>query len=92
MNRTNGNICAATQRKNKRPKVAQPGAQEQDRELHGVIPICSYCHQIRDDTHTWSRPHDDIILNEGAQFSHGICPACIPKVLEEYGLQEPAQD
>lgn len=47
--------------------------------LQGIIPICSYCHNIRDDKGAWSRLEAYISDHSNAQFSHGICPNCIPK-------------
>lgn len=54
--------------------------------LEGVIPICSYCHKMRNDKGAWDKLESYISSRSGAQFSHGICPDCLPKVRKESGL------
>jgi len=54
--------------------------------LQGIIPICSYCHSIRDDGGAWSRLEAYISEHSEAQFSHGICPGCVPKAHSDAGL------
>ncbi|MCP3941477.1 MAG: hypothetical protein GY710_08355 [Desulfobacteraceae bacterium] len=45
--------------------------------LHGIIPICSHCKQIRDDKGLWTRVEEYIQTHSEAKFSHGICPDCV---------------
>lgn len=45
--------------------------------LQGIIPICSYCHAIRDDKGAWDRLESYISNHTEAIFSHGICPECL---------------
>lgn len=52
-------------------------AMAQIRTLHGLIPICSYCHKIRDDHETWQKMETYIQKHSEARFSHGICPGCL---------------
>lgn len=47
--------------------------------LKGIIPICSYCHKIRDDEGAWNQLEIYLSNHSGAQFSHGICPTCMIK-------------
>ena len=56
--------------------------------LQGIIPICSYCHNIRDDKGAWSQMETYIAKHSEAKFSHGICPKCLPKVYLDAGLSE----
>ena len=49
------------------------------KELHGIIPICSHCHKIRDEKETWDRIEKYISTRTNASFSHGICPECEAK-------------
>ncbi|MCJ8319918.1 MAG: PAS domain-containing protein [Colwellia sp.] len=56
--------------------------------LQGVIPICSYCHEIRDDKGAWEQMESYITKNSEAIFSHGICPTCCAKVRLDAGLDE----
>jgi len=51
-------------------------AQEQVRQLEGIIPICMYCKKIRDDADCWHQLETYISQHSDAFFSHGICPAC----------------
>ncbi|MDP2874624.1 MAG: hypothetical protein Q8O00_00480, partial [Holophaga sp.] len=44
--------------------------------LQGIIPICSYCKQIRDEEGGWWQMEHYISDHSDAAFSHGICPAC----------------
>jgi CheY-like chemotaxis protein len=48
----------------------------QVKQLQGLLPICSYCKRIRDDENYWEQVELYIGKHSGAQFSHGICPAC----------------
>ena len=47
--------------------------------LRGIIPICSYCHNIRNDEGSWDRMEAYISTHTDAKFSHGICPDCMKK-------------
>jgi len=54
--------------------------------LSGLIPICSYCKNIRDDTGYWSQIEAYIQEHSGAEFSHSICPECAKKYFPDYKL------
>lgn len=69
------------------------------KELRGILPICSYCKNIRDDKNYWETVEGYITRHSDASFSHGICPACFEKhvrpQLEESGIKiatSPGQD
>ena len=51
-------------------------ALENVKTLHGLIPICSACKNIRDDKGFWIRVETYIQHNSDADFTHGICPDC----------------
>lgn len=51
-------------------------ALETVKTLHGILPICSLCKQIRDDRGAWNRLEKYVTAHSEAQFSHGICPTC----------------
>lgn len=56
------------------------------RVLQGLIPICAWCHRIRDDAGYWQRIEAYVEANTAATFSHSICPGCTAsqeRVLEE---------
>jgi CheY-like chemotaxis protein len=53
------------------------------KQLHGLLPICSYCKRIRGDDQYWQQVEGYIAQHSNAEFSHGICPACFAKVSAE---------
>jgi CheY-like chemotaxis protein len=55
-------------------------ALSQVKQLHGLIPICSYCKRIRDDGDFWERVESYLSRHADVQFTHGICPDCYPVV------------
>lgn len=44
--------------------------------LEGIIPICSYCHEVRTEAGAWEQLDSYVNSRTEAQFSHGICPHC----------------
>ena len=53
----------------------------QVRQLQGLLPICSYCKNIRDDEDYWQRVEDYLTSRADVRFSHGICPKCWESVV-----------
>ena len=51
--------------------------------LSGLLPICSSCKNIRDDAGYWNQLETYIDKHSEAQFSHGLCPDCSEKMLNE---------
>jgi len=51
-------------------------ALEQIKTLRGIVPICSKCKKIRDDTGYWHQVESYIEQYSEAKFSHGICVEC----------------
>ncbi len=47
------------------------------RILHGLIPICASCKNIRDDKGYWHQVETYVTEHSHAEFTHGICPDCI---------------
>ena len=45
-------------------------------ELHGLLPICSYCKNVRTDDNYWQQVEEYVAERSAVQFSHGICPTC----------------
>jgi len=48
--------------------------------LRGLIPICGYCKEIRDEEGAWWQLERYIHDHSEAEFSHGICPKCKERV------------
>ena len=46
------------------------------KQLQGLLPICSYCKNIRNDQNYWQQVEEYITAHSAARFSHGICPRC----------------
>lgn len=44
--------------------------------LRGMIPICAWCHKVRDDAGFWQRIEGYLQTHTDATFSHSICPGC----------------
>lgn len=53
-----------------------------EKRLQGLLPICSYCKNIRDDQNYWQRVERYIEEHTGAAFSHSICPDCYEKIVQ----------
>jgi hypothetical protein len=53
------------------------------RALQGILPVCSSCKKIRDDQGVWKPLETYISEHSAAKFSHGYCPECGKKALDE---------
>ena len=51
--------------------------------ISGFIPICTLCKAIKVDTGNWTTLERYITQKNPVKFSHGYCPDCYKKVLEE---------
>jgi len=60
------------------------GALEQIRTLRGIIPICSGCKKIRDDTGYWQQVEIYIRDHSEVEFSHSLCPDCAKRLYPRY--------
>jgi len=49
-------------------------------KLRGILPICAWCKKIRDDHGYWSQLEQYVSEHSDVEFTHGICPACLPKL------------
>ncbi len=45
------------------------------RSLEGLLPICAWCHRIRDDAGSWL-PLEAYLQEAGASVTHSICQSC----------------
>jgi PAS domain S-box-containing protein len=57
--------------------------QEKVKILQGLLPICASCKKIRDAKGAWTRLETYIAEQSEADFTHGICPACLAKLYPE---------
>jgi sigma-B regulation protein RsbU (phosphoserine phosphatase) len=51
-------------------------------QLHGILPICSYCKKVRTESDSWQRVEAYVSAHSGVRFSHGVCPECVKNVVE----------
>jgi PAS domain S-box-containing protein len=51
----------------------------QVKTLSGLIPICAWCKNIRNDKGYWQNVEQYVRSHTDATFSHGICPECTKK-------------
>jgi len=52
------------------------GALAEIKQLQAILPICSYCKNIRDDKDYWQTVEDYLSSRTDTKFSHSICPDC----------------
>lgn len=50
----------------------------------GLLPICATCKQIRDNKGNWQRLESYIEEHTEAKFTHGVCPDCHKKMIDDY--------
>ena len=51
-------------------------ALDQVQRLQGLLPICAWCHKIRDDHNYWQSVERYLSEHAAVRFSHTICPEC----------------
>jgi phosphoserine phosphatase RsbU/P len=51
------------------------------KRLSGLLPICAYCKKIRNGEDYWMQVERYLAEHSEAEFSHGICPDCLPTQL-----------
>jgi CheY-like chemotaxis protein len=56
-------------------------------KLKDLIPICMYCHKIRQEAEYWERIEEFLAREAGADLTHSICPECFQKIAADSGLQ-----
>jgi len=56
--------------------------------LRGILPICSFCNNIRNDDGSWERVDDYISLHSRAEFSHTVCPECMERHYPECEIED----
>jgi hypothetical protein len=53
--------------------------QRKVRKLEGILPICAACKRIRNEQGVYEPIESYISVHSEASFTHGLCPACLPK-------------
>lgn len=52
-------------------------------QLEGMLPVCSWCRKIRDDSGAWEDLETYVGHHSKATFTHGLCPDCRTRVFPE---------
>ena len=47
------------------------------RTLNELLPICTFCHKVREDEGYWSDLNAYLREHAGSQLSHALCPDCL---------------
>jgi hypothetical protein len=63
---------------------------DQVKALQGLVPICSYCKQVRNDEGYWEQVEAFVESHSAASFTHGVCPACEHGLRAEFEAELPA--
>jgi sensor domain CHASE-containing protein len=90
-------VCFLSQRSSRqaaetaRANAALQSALNQVKTLEGLLPICSECKRVRDDTGYWNQIDSYISRKTNASLSHGYCPECAAKAFKEYGFEVPPE-
>lgn len=50
--------------------------------LRGMLPVCSYCKRVRNDSNYWQDIESYIAAHSATTFSHGICPECYATIVQ----------
>jgi phosphoserine phosphatase RsbU/P len=61
----------------------------QIKQLQGILPICMYCHKIRDERQLWQNLENYLRENTDAVLSHGLCPECFKKYYPDLVEDDP---
>ena len=54
------------------------------KSLEGILSICMYCKDIRNEDSSWEQLEKYIEDHTDASFSHGICPKCLHEHFPEH--------
>ncbi len=60
-------------------------AEKEIQTLRNILPICSHCKKVRDDSGYWSHLEAYLEQHSGTQLTHGLCNECMDAL---YGGQE----
>lgn len=52
------------------------------RTLNGLIPICAWCKQVRDDAGYWHQVEEYLAARTEVDFTHGMCPDCARQFMQ----------
>ena len=67
-----------------RLEVATHAVVKELHTLRGIIPICSYCRNVRTEVGQWQKLDRYVRERAEVDFSHGICPDCMEQHHPEF--------
>ncbi|MBL0311320.1 MAG: hypothetical protein IPP78_01130 [Holophagaceae bacterium] len=53
-------------------------------QLSGLLPICTNCKKIRDESGAWNPLESYLSQHSEADFTHSVCPTCIKALYPDY--------
>jgi len=77
---TSFGLLLKADRKRKKLVIELEEALTKVRTLSGLLPICSSCRKIRDDSGYWQMLEGYLKEHSGVEFTHSICPDCARKL------------
>jgi sigma-B regulation protein RsbU (phosphoserine phosphatase) len=51
--------------------------------LQGLLPICSYCKKVRNETNYWEQVDSYLTSHSDVTLTHGICPQCMETMMKQ---------
>jgi DNA-binding response OmpR family regulator len=51
--------------------------------LQGLLPICSYCKKVRNETNYWEQVDSYLMSHSDVKLTHGICPTCMDTMMKQ---------
>jgi DNA-binding response OmpR family regulator len=52
-------------------------------QLQGLLPICSYCKKVRNESNYWEQVDSYLSSHSTLKLTHGICPQCLETMMKE---------
>ena len=62
---------------------------QQKRVLRGFLRVCTYCKKVKLENKAWEQLEQYVSERTLAEFSHGICPECYKRVMEQLDHEVP---
>jgi len=62
---------------------ARREAEAEIKTLHGFLPICCVCKAMKGADGQWHKLEAYLTVNSEAQLTHGLCPLCASKAMDE---------
>lgn len=67
-----------------RTHVELKRAREEIKTLQAMLPICSFCHKVRDEKGYWESIERYISAHTDTEFSHSVCADCLKEKYPDF--------